>query len=160
MNLLESYQTIQYTAHQRSQIKALSFDTSWHSWKFEFWNQIYQKTSGATFRSSWQSYSRVIFPVFSKRNVLKFHNTTVCIVSLLLMRYGVTTHILNKRNQNKIRLSKFFIFTPELDHFTTFQQYHLASKKYIHEISIRALIAHNTLIFLNILSYSKGTIIY
>lgn len=142
-----SYQTIQYTAHQRSQINALSFDTSWRSWKFEIWIQIYQKgKSGTTARSSWQPYSQITFSVFSKRNLFTYHNTMVCIVAPLLMWYGVT-NILDKTNQSKTWFSNFFIFMEEIYHFTTSWQYQLTAKNYIQQISIRALILRNILIF-------------
>lgn len=159
MNLLVSYQTIQYTAHPRSQINAVSFDTSSCSWKLEFWSQIYRKAAGATARSSEQLYSQMIFPVFSKGAVFTFCNAAVCIAAPLLMWQGLR-HILDKKNQNKARLSNFSVFTQEQNHFTAFQQYCLAAKRYIHQITSRALIAHHLLMFFNILDYYKCAKIY
>lgn len=91
------------------------FDTSWRSWKLEIWIQTYQKASGNTARSSWQPYSQITFSVFSKRNLFTYHNTMVCIVTPLLMWYGVK-HILDKTNQSKTRFSNFFIFMKEIFH--------------------------------------------
>lgn len=156
MNLLVSYQTFQYTAHPRSQINALHLihpDIAKSlNFKVRFTRRLLEPQSGAA-----NGFILKLSSLFSPRKMYSHFATLQLVLQSLINVIRGKTH---QKNDNKIKLSNFSIFPPEQDNFAAFQQYWLAAKRCLHQISVRALIAHNILMSFNILDYYKGTIIY